>query len=278
MEEQRHFPVFVSGLSGSGTSLLAGLLYQHCDFDHVEFESDLNRHLDHRVKMLHSGRYASLNEYRRALALDPDLGASSLREEKIRLYRHKSRRILFKSLFGAKVIRVLDKSANCHLVRSRQLKAAFPASKFVIIYRDPVENIEGWIRKWKMFREAGLDALCELYAYLYKTFIHDTRDFSEDVTIVHYRQLVSESESCVDALAAFCAVPRRKHVKSLNRLKNTPNKQAKGLRNVDSRGRIIVDMGRAEDHEYALSAVQENVVGERLGYLESHLKDRIRFI
>ena len=134
---------------------------------------------------------------------------------------------------------IVDKAPNAHLVRTPALRAAFPRSKFLFIYRDPVSAVEGLRRKWSVCAEAPFEHVARFWVLLHETFERDTAFFRDDVIPVPYEVLTENPESVLEALET--AVPLRRR-DALRTMGNKANREGFGLRNV-SDGKIEVVKG-----------------------------------
>jgi hypothetical protein len=166
---------------------------------------------------------------------------------------------------------VLDKAPNSHLVRMKLLHEAFPESRVLLVFRDPVANIEGLRRKWpRLFGGAPIGEVCEFWEQVHLQFEQDVAAFEGQVRWFEYEKLVAEPEAWLEETAAFCGLERRKQPRQY---KDKPNEPGKGLRNV-SEGVIEIDRSAAAPRSGALSAAEVEQIRSRLSGLHAALRAR----
>lgn len=226
-------PVFICGAAGSGMTLIAGLLDQVYQNEICMYESNRMLETGGALWLEKSTYYDALDEYYQDLIRPRRYPVSKVRRATLGLYRRLSaypRRSKF----------VLDKAPNAHLVRMGPLHKAFPASKVVLIYRDPVEVIEGFKRKWpRPYGKSSVEALCDFYNELHEIFMHDAKDFGEDLIALSYQQLVEDPEHWVEEIGRWAGLRRRKNALEY---RDQPNRPGKGLRNVvDGKIEVVKD-------------------------------------
>jgi hypothetical protein len=220
--KQDYQPLFICGTSGSGTTLLTKLLMQHFELGGLLVESACSSSPESVLYMKGVMYYDSLDDYRQALYLPEDLHVQTLRDACQETYQQ--------MLADAPSPVILDKGSNSHLVRARQLKQAFPEAKFLVIFRDPVSNIEGWYRKWpKLFGPEPVEHLCEFWETLHLAFLKEIESFREDVYAISYEQFVQDPQQYLQAISTFCNLSPRE---ALFKLKDKENIPGKGLRNI----------------------------------------------
>ncbi len=185
-------PIFVTGAVGSGTTFLAlklarsyecaGLVLESAH--HVRARSVL------RVRSLASLR--SPAEYLERVRPRPTWTAQEIERDLTALYR---------SVAFHPGSRVVDKGPVATMMRASLLHQAFPRADFVLIYRDPVVNLEGFRRKWDLFRRADLDSLVDFYATIHREFLGFREEHPDRVTVVRYEDLVAGGGERLDVLA-----------------------------------------------------------------------------
>ena len=155
---------------------------------------------------------------------------------------------------------VIDKGANSHLVRAKRFRAVFPQSKFILIFRDPLYNIEGLRRKWRLFQEADIEELCDFYESIHKAFIEDIKSFSHDVKIISLEQLIQDTDHILQEVASFCNLQVRKQPKTYD---DKPDNPGKGYRNVIN-GKLSVSKDHLQTDNFFLTEEESNYVRNRL--------------
>jgi hypothetical protein len=228
--ENRFRPIFVCGISGSGTTLLSSLMDQNYINDICIHESSRDKNTSLLFYIRKARTYKNIDEYTKSLYLPSELNHNTIKTELLRYYRR-----LVK--YPRKSSLVIDKAPNTHLVRIGMLMDAFPDAKSILIYRDPVEVIEGLRRKWKNpFGNASFSELCRFWTDLHVEFLNSTRNYRERVFIVSYTQLITNPEKVLSRIAKFAGFIPRIIPTPYEDKKNIPGK---GLRNV-SGGKIQV--------------------------------------
>lgn len=223
-------PVFICGASGSGTTLINGLLDQQYENEFCLHESDRMKEADPDLFIEHSSFYENLDTYYKDLIRVDAYSTTRIRRAKLNLYRQLSNYPRYSDV-------ILDKAPNSHLVRIGKLYKAFPLAKIVLIYRDPVETIEGLMRKWpQLFGRAGVSALCEFWNQTHLSFLEQTNSVRDDVFAVSYKNLVQDPLGWLERLASWADLQKRDSTKAYV---DKINKPGKGLRNIVG-GRINV--------------------------------------
>jgi hypothetical protein len=259
---QRGFrPVFVTGAMGSGTTLLAFSLGQRFDFACVIAES---AHQVSRHSFLHNpgvDAFPGVRAYEEAIRPRPEWSPARAREDLLRLYRSHAR---------GRSDRALDKGPNTSLVRAGLLARAFPEGRFVVVFRDPVANVEGFRRKWRSFGDDDLDECIRFWAVIHEGFLQQARDFADRVTWIEYEALVDGYDALLDALGRRLELAPAARSRRLEPRANVPGQ---GIRNV-SGGRIglVTDANR---RAYGgLSEPETARIRSRLGALHAELRAR----
>ncbi|MDP2582462.1 MAG: sulfotransferase [Candidatus Palauibacterales bacterium] len=185
-------PIFVTGAVGSGTTFLALKLARTYECAGLVLESahHVGPRSVLRVKSL--GRVGSPRQYLEAVRPRPSWSADEIRRDLTALYRS----VAFHS--GS---RVVDKGPVATMMRASVLHDAFPRADFVLVYRDPVVNLEGFRRKWDLFRNADLGSLIDFYAEIHDAFLGFRNAHPERTTVVGYEDLVTGGEARWDELA-----------------------------------------------------------------------------
>ena len=218
--------VFITGMSGSGTSLLHNLLHQR-------YENAASVKTNHKMsdkspfKMRRVDSYQTLMDFRKHFPIPDTLNDRKLCALYLNVYRKEMARQAFSYRKTSNV--VLDKASILHQVRAKRLKTAFPQAKFLLIFRDPIMSIEGLRRKWQIYRHADLTELCDFWETLHREFVEDTSAFASDVMGIAYESLTQAVDTSLAEVAHFCGLKLREQLKPI---KNHPNIPGKGLRNV----------------------------------------------
>jgi hypothetical protein len=253
-------PVFVAGGMGCGTTLLALSLWQRFDVAAAIRESV---HEIARSSFLHgppAHDFESIAAYEASLMPSDDWSTEQGRADLHRMYR---------SYASGPSRTVIDKGPNANLVRARFLAECFPEGHFVMIFRDPVAAIEGFMRKWPPFERDGLDASIDFYERIHERFIADTWDLlPERVTVVQYERLVEKTDEMMNQLGIMLGLAPAHGKRSLEQ---RPNVAGCGIRNVAS-GRIRVVPDANQDAYGRMAPADIDRVQRRLGPLYRRLR------
>lgn len=227
---RRYRPLFVTGASGSGTSLLAVALAQRVECAGLVYECD--DQISHR-SFLHVptlARFRSVREYEQFIAPRADWSEEQGRAD-------------LQAMLRAYALRrgevVVAKGPDIHLARAGFLHRCFPDAPFVAVFRDPVANVEGLRRKWRVFAEDSLKECIRFYRELHEGFLEQSKAFPERVLLVDYAELVAHSDEVLNAVARHLSLAASS--RSLP-LPDAPNAEGKGIRNVrGSRVEMVAD-------------------------------------
>ncbi|MCW5877469.1 MAG: sulfotransferase [Anaerolineales bacterium] len=223
LSDTKFRPIFICGVSGSGTTLISGLLDQQYENEFCLHESDRMKEAHPDLFIKHSSLYENLDAYYRDLIRTDTYSTERIREAKLNLYRQLSSYPRYSDV-------ILDKAPNSHLVRIGHLYPAFPMAKIVLIHRDPVETIEGLIRKWpQLFGRADTITLCEFWNNLHLRFIKQASLTKNEVFAISYEKLVQDPNTWLERLASWADLKKRDTPKVYV---DKTNKPGKGLRNI----------------------------------------------
>ncbi len=239
-------PVFVAGASGSGTSLLGLSLGQRFDVAGVIYETNFQVARTSHLYVPEIDDFASVRAYQDFMTPTDAWTREAGRSDLLDCYR--------RYCWGTSNV-VVDKGPDINLLRARYLLDCFPDGVLLLIFRDPVANVEGLRRKWKPF---GADPLSETIR-----FWKDIHDCWLDCAIAHPdRTLAVEYEALVgDPDAALGEIGRRiglDPAKGQRRLIESPNVEGQGIRNVrGSRIGYVTDANTRARERLEPSAVRE---------------------
>lgn len=260
----RHYqPLFVSGASGSGTSLLAVALAQRVDCAGLVYECD--DQISHR-SFLHVptlARFPSVAEYERFITprecWSEERGRADL-QAMLRAYATHPGEV------------VVAKGPDIHLVRAGFLHDCFPEARFAVIFRDPVANIEGLRRKWRVFAEDTLEECIRFYRSIHEIFLAEAKRFADRVLFVDYAELVEGPDSELDRVSERLGLaPARRRLA----VPDAPNAEGKGIRNVrGNRVEMVTDADRRARQRLAPEEVA--VIERSLRPLHVRLREAAR--
>jgi len=225
---RRYRPVFVSGLMGSGTTLLALSLAQRFQCAAVIEESGHEVAADSFLHVRRPDAFPSVAAYEASFFPEPNWSVEAGRRALWDVYRANAA--------GRSEV-VIDKGPNATLVRTPFLHECFPDAHFVLVFRDPVATIEGFQRKWARFRNAPIEDAIRFYAKLHERFLADSAAFAGSISVISYEVLTVRYEAVLEALGKTL---RLDPAPSRRRLATRANVEGQGIRNV-RRNRIEVD-------------------------------------
>ncbi len=252
-------PVFIAGAMGSGTTLVSNSLAQRLDCAGLVAESANDIHPGSFLHVPLIKWFSNVRAYEQAILPMPTWSLDRGREDLLRLYRSRA--------WGPGDA-VIDKGPNSNLVRAAFLARCFPDAAFVLVFRDPVANIEGFRRKWPMFAADSLDECMRFYLAIHQRFIEEMAPFRERVYMIEYESFVRRPEAALNALAASVGLTQRRRPM---RLPYRPNVPGKGIRNVRG-SRIIVVQDATEQAYRNVSPEFVAHIRARLGPLHEHLR------
>ncbi len=254
-------PVFVTGAMGSGTTLLAFSLGQRFEFACMIAES---AHQVAKRSFLHSpgvDAFPSVRAYEEAIRPGAGWSVEQARDDLLWLYR---------SHATGRSDRALDKGPNTNLLRAGLLARCFPEGRFVVVFRDPVANVEGFRRKWRAFGGDSLDECIRFYAALHESFLGQAAAFADRVVFVEYEALVRDYDARLGSLARRLEL---EPARSRRRLAQRGNVPGQGIRNV-ARGRIGVVHDANQQAYGGLSELEASRIREALAPLHARLRVR----
>ncbi len=256
-------PIFVAGAMGSGTSLVAVALASRFDCAGVSYESA--REVDaHSVLYLPPvSHFANVEAYARALYPADSWSPDSCREDQQRADRGIAR---------GTPDHVIDKGPNANLVRAGFLAECFPDAPFLLVFRDPVVNVEGFRRKWPTFGDDSLAASIRFYLDIHERFLEIAETLDERLAVVEYECLVQRFDETVERLGQRFGLSVAKQQRKLRSRANSPGK---GLRNVKS-NRIEVVRDASEAAYSRLEAEASQAIREGLTPIYQRLKEIAR--
>lgn len=230
-----YYPIFVCGVAGCGNTLLSSLFEQNYVIAGFANESAKRMPCDSPFKIYPSHTYTDVDSFIKSMSHMNDISETVARRYILNYYRkHTS--------LPKKSNIIIDKAPNVHMVRTRQLRKAFPQSKFVLVFRNPLSHIEGLRRKWPLFAGSNLEEVCKFWEKLHILFLKNTKSFTSDVIGVSYETLVKNTDDTLEKLSQFTGLQRRQKLKSLH---DKPNIPGVALRNVsDGKVHIVKNANR----------------------------------
>ena len=239
-------PIFVAGAMGSGTSLLAVAVGSRFETAGVAYESARDVSLDSFLHLRALSDYANVAEYAEALRPSPSWSMASAQAALQHCYRAVA-------TGGSEF--VVDKGPNANLVRAEFLASCFPAAPFLLVFRDPVVNLEGFRRKWPTFGNDSLEASIRFYKEIHERFLAAVPALGDRLIAVDYDRLVERFDQTLDEIGDRLGLRPAQTRRALKRRENSPGK---GLRNVrDNRIHLVKDASQKAYERLAPNVVEE---------------------
>lgn len=253
-------PIFVGGTSGSGTSLLAVSLGQRFDCAAVIYESNFQVAKSSRLYVPHIDSFPSVAAYREHMTPASSWSVEGARRDLLECYRSYA--------VGPSDV-VIDKGPDTNPLRASFLARCFPDARHLLIFRDPVANVEGLRRKWRTFGRDPLEETIRFYADVHESFLAAAAEHPEHFHVVEYEDLVASPDAILEEVGRRLGLRPARRVR---RLASSPNVEGQGIRNVqgsrigyvkdaNERARARLAAGDAERIERALGPLQERLRG-----------------
>ena len=252
-------PLFVTGASGSATSLLAVSLGQRFECAGVVYECDVQIGERSFLHVPALKTFASVAEYLAFIRPRGDWALETGRADLQNMFRAYAR-------FPGEVM--VAKGPDIHLVRAQYLQRCFPEAHFVAIFRDPVANIEGLRRKWPLFGRDSLAEVIRFYREIHEHFLAVAERAPERFLLVDYDRFVEQTEEVLHALGGLLGLARTTRI---DRTLHAPNVEGQGVRNVRN-GRISMVGDANQEARQRLPAGEATTIEEALGPLLERLR------
>jgi hypothetical protein len=253
-------PIFVAAAMGSGTSVLAVDLAQRFDVAGLVYESAFQVPARSFLRAQPVAAFASVSEYERAIepgaGWSPDAGRDAL----LHCYR---------SWCTGASDWVVDKGPNTNLVRAGFLARCFPDAPFLLLFRDPVANVEGFVRKWPVFGRDGLARSIAFYGSIHEAFLRFAEAEPKRVLAVEYEDFVENHDATLERVARWVGLEPARERRWLGRV---PNVEGLGVRNLQGDQVVIVRDANASAYR-RLAAEQVDAIRARLGPLHARMQD-----
>lgn len=261
--------ILICGATSGGTTLISSLLDQHYKNQCTVHESQLHFPADSPLKAKFVQRHKSFEEYAEHLFKSHNkvVSIEEFRKACYYVYKHKSGYHLY-------VKTVFDKSPNYNLVRAAKYYEAFPQMKSIVIYRSPGATIEGMMRKWSLFRDAGIRKLAEFWNEIFSTFISTEERLGFPSIYVNYEKFVGNSSQILSYLERSYNLDKRYRIKSYS---NTQDQPGKALRNVQS-GKILISQNVNYPWQNAFTQSQLDLIEDITGDTLNHLNKKLSVI
>ena len=252
-------PIFVAGAAGSGTSLLTLSMGQRFECAGVVYESKDRVPPSSPLYVPDIESFADPGAYLEGMRPRETWSVERAREDLLSMYRGASR--------GPSDV-VIDKGPDANLLRARFLARCFPDAGFVLIFRDPVANVEGFRRKWQPFGGAPLEECVTFYRRIHTAFLDAWGALGSRVLAVEYERLVEDLDGELDRVARTL---RLRDARRPRRLPHYANVEGRGARNVRG-GRIGVVRDASARARARLGADEVRAIEAGLADLHERLR------
>lgn len=252
-------PVFVGGASGSGTSFLSLSLGQHFDCAGVIYETNFQVARDSVLYVPDIDAFESVEAYQRHMTPKPDWSVERGRRDLLDMYR---------AYASGPSDTVIDKGPDINLLRIEFLAQCFPEGSFLLVFRDPVANVEGLRRKWKTFGREPLETTLRFYRDIHECFLERVETMPERMVAVEYERLVADHAGTLDEVGRRLGL---RPARSARRLASSPNVEGRGIRNVRG-GRIGVVRDANQRARERLAPAEVEAILDALGSLHERLR------
>lgn len=254
-------PVLVAGAMGSGTSLTALMIAKHLDCAGVVTESARQIARQSFLWMDKTESYAPIRAYEAAIGIHPEWSVDEGRNRILDMYR-------------ANAIRpgqtIVDKGPNTNLSRAEYLLACFPTARFLLVFRDPASNIEGFRRKWSSFGEDTIDENIRFYRELHERFLAFCDARAIPLVVIEYERFIENPDAALTRIGEYLRLPR---TTTELELEERPESGTRGIRNVRD-GEIRIVDGATTDSISKLSAEEVARIRAELGPLHHEMQKR----
>lgn len=222
----------VIGITGGGTTLVSSLLDQNFYTDSVVHESQLRFSEDSHFKGKFPRLYDDFEDYRLEMVNGyRNTNTKRFKKEILKIYKNNSK-------YKLKVNTIIDKSPSYHCYRIEYYLKIFKNLNIIVIFRDPEENVEGMLRKWPIFKDAGLEVISKFWRDSFENLLFYENEFNSLRTVfIDLKDLKQSSDKFINKTEKIMSLKRREKAKPYE---NKSNKKGKALRNVKD-GIILID-------------------------------------
>lgn len=253
--------ILVVGATGGGTTLTSSLIDQYFQIDSITHESQLAFNSDSNFKATFPRLYKSFEDYR--FELENKFKRANLnqfKKEIIKVYKNRSG-------FSLKVNTIVDKSPNYHFYRIDYYLKTFKDVNVVVIFRDPKENVEGMLRKWELFRSAGINKISEFWKDSFENILKYEQKLNGNIIFVDLNDLKKNPKGFFKTIESNFKLNKRKKLKKYG---DKSNLKGKALRNVNN-GLIVLDNTK---QKLDLSSMDQKIIENICYETYKKLQDR----
>lgn len=252
--------VFVCGVGGSGTSLLASLMFAHMDISTYSDETSLRLSARHPFGARPSALFVTPEQYfRKVLAMPLRAGwfadGQRYRRQIARTWAEFGR-----GLPSTDDWQVIDKSPNTSLVCASHLARWYPMAQFILVTRTPSDLSEGWRRKWPLFADVSHEVLSTFHTLCYERAWAEVPRTRR--TVVTYEDLTRDPRGIIWQLANVLGLALRDRPLALESSGALGSGQ--GLRDVGPSGVVNVRAAAEPDDEPSPGSIWHQLWAERL--------------
>ena len=183
------------GITGGGTTLVSSLLDQNFFSDSVVHESQLKFSDDSHFKGKFPRLYKNFEDYRLEMINGyKNSNIKKFKQELLKIYKNHS-------AYKLKVNTIIDKSPSYHCYRIEYYLKTFKNINIIVIFRDPEENIEGMLRKWPLFNDAGLEVISKFWRDSFENLLSYENEFSPHRTVfIDLNDLKNSSDEFINKI------------------------------------------------------------------------------
>jgi len=256
---RQYRPIFVTGAAGSGTSLVASSMAQAFECAGFVYELDSQVSTRSFLSVPDPDTFSSVAAYERCMLPNGSWSVEAGRRDLLDLFR---------SYGSGPGQAMVAKGPDIVLVRAAFLMECFPDARFVLVFRDPVVNLEGWRRKWRVFGDDTMEECIRLYAAMHESFLRFSKGRDGAVLGVPYEEFVGNPDEMQAAIGERLGLAPARCRRALA---TKPDVAGMGIRNVrNNRIGVVTDANQQAYERIGPEAAEE--IRRGLGDLQARLR------
>ena len=212
--------LIITGISGSGTSLVGGYIYQNYEVKGICPEVPNIVSSKNLIYFPKVDTYKNLSEY---------LKSVENYQKKANFFDVLQETSKEFSEFNSSGKYLLYKNAVLPMYSSIQFINNLPNSNIVVVFRNPLSSIEGLIRKWSLFKRSNLKDLCSFWVNSYENVLKDSKKNLMNYFFVEYENFLTDHCEISEIIANKIIISKRKKKKLIA---DSTQKRGKGIRGV----------------------------------------------
>ena len=222
--------LIVTGMSGSGTTLVGGYIYQNYEVKGICPEVPNIVSSKNLIYFPKVATYTNLSEYLKSVE------NYQKKEDFFDVLQETSKEFLE---FNSSGKYLLYKNAVLPMYSSVQFINNLPNSNMIVVFRNPLSSIEGLIRKWSLFKRSNLKDLCNFWANSYENVLKDSKKNKINYFFVEYENFLTDHCKISEIIANKIIIKKREKKK----ISDSTQKRGKGIRGVFN-GLINLDQSK----------------------------------